>query len=332
MRFAYPLVLLLVPAVLVFWTRARRARADRRGHLFFPGVSDVARIGMGWRARAATWLPPFRLAAVLLAIVALARPQFGERQERLVGEAIDIMLALDVSGSMKAEDFQPNRLEVAKARAEDFILGREGDRIGLVIFAGDSFTKCPLTRDYGVLAGLTAGIGFEDVADPNATALGMAIATAANRLKDSTAKSKVIILLTDGINNAGAVDPLTAAELAEAIGIKIYTIGVGSREKRVPFPEVDAFGRKRYVYYNNQLDEKTLSDVAAATGGLYFRATDPEALKRIYERISDMEKTDIETLVYVRYSEVGPLLALLALLMVLTEVALSQTVLLRVVE
>jgi Ca-activated chloride channel family protein len=278
-------------------------------------------------------LPWLRVAALTLGVLALARPQFGEREEKLVGEAIDIVLALDVSGSMKAEDFQPNnRLFVAKERAVDFVMGRTGDRVGLVIFAGDAFTKCPLTLDYGVLAGLLRDIRFEDVGDPNATAVGMALAAAANRLKDSEAKSKVVILLTDGINNAGAVDPLTAAELCKSLGIRVYTIGVGSDQDKVPFPEVDVFGRKTYVYYESRIDEATLSEVAAISGGLYFRATDPEALKRIYDRISEMEKTDIETQIFIRYSEVGPTLALLALALVLLELVLAHTVCLRTWE
>jgi Ca-activated chloride channel family protein len=268
-----------------------------------------------------------------LALLALARPQFGERQERLVGEGIDIMLCLDVSGSMRAEDFQPeNRLHVAKLTGSEFVRGRQGDRIGLVIFAGDAFTKCPLTRDFAVVAGLIEGTRFEDVAEPNATAIGMALATAANRLKDSDATSKVVILLTDGINNAGAVDPVTAAELCKTLGIKVYTIGVGSRDEKVPFPEVDAFGRKRYAYYESKVDEESLTKVATIGGGLYFRATDPAALQRVYERIDEMEKTQIETQVYVRYAEAGPSLVLAALVLLLVELVLGASVFARLWE
>ncbi len=333
MRFAYPLVLLALPVLLLLYAATRPARERHRSRITYPGVSDLARVGISVRVRLHRALPWLRATAIGLGIIALARPQFGEREEQLVGDAIDIVLALDVSGSMRAEDFQPeNRLHVAKERAADFVMGRTGDRIGLVIFAGDAFTKCPLTRDYGVLAGLVRNVRFEDVGDPNATAIGMAIATAANRLKDSEAESKVVILLTDGINNAGAVDPATAAELCKSLGIRVYTIGVGSEKEKVPFPEIDAFGRKRYVYYESKLDEETLTDVATTSGGLYFRATDPEALGRIYDRISEMEKTEIETEVYVRYSEVGPTLALLALLVLLVELIAGQTVCLRTWE
>lgn len=333
MSFAHPLVLAAIPVVVAAWLLMRRAHARRRGHLVYPGAADVARVGAGRRARGARVLPYVRLLALVIGTVALARPQFGERQERLIGESIDIVLALDVSGSMKAEDFQPqNRLHVAKERAVDFVMGRGGDRVGLVIFAGDAFTKCPLTRDYGVLAGLIKDIRFEDVGDPNATAIGMAVATAANRLKHSEAKSKVVILLTDGINNAGAVDPKTAAELCASLGIRVYTIGVASDKGKVPFPEVDVFGRKRYAYYESRLDEATLQDVAETSGGLFFKATDPQALGRIYDRISEMEKTEIETEVYVRYSEVGPTLALVALLLLLGELLASHTIFLRVLE
>ncbi len=332
MRIAYPAVLLLIPAFLALLVLTRRRLAARRSTLLYPGTADVRRLGQGKRARLWRILPTLRVVSVLLGIVALSRPQSGEHEEKVVSEGIDIVLAIDVSGSMKAEDFQPqNRLEVAKTRARDFIMGRSGDRIGLVIFAADAYTKCPLTRDYGVLAGIVDRLSFDDVGDPNATAIGMAIATAANRLKDSEAESKIIILLTDGLNNSGAVDPITAAKLCQSLDIKVYTIGVGS-EGKAPFPDTDMFGRKRYVYLESSLDEAALTEVAQVSGGLYFRATDPESLRRIYERISEMEKTEIETQVYVRYAEAGPVLVLIALIMLIAEAVLSQTFLFRLVE
>ncbi len=332
MRFAYPIVLLLIPAIATLYVLARRRLRERRSHLVFPAAGDIRLIGQGRRARLQGVLPVLRAMAVVLAVVALSRPQFGEHEEKVLGEGIDIVLAVDVSGSMKAEDFQPkNRLEVAKLRAREFIAGRNGDRIGLVIFAADAYTKCPLTRDYGVLTGIVEQTDFDDVGDPNATAIGMAIATAANRLKNSEADSRVVILLTDGINNSGAVDPITASELCRSLDIKIYTIGVGS-DGKVPFPETDVFGRKRYVYLESSLDEETLTQVARTSGGLYFRATDPKSLKLIYERISEMETTEIETQIYVRYAEAGPVLVLLALIALLVEALLSQTVFFRLVE
>jgi Ca-activated chloride channel family protein len=333
MRLAYPVVLLFLPVLAGLYAWTRRSLERRRSCLVCPAVPEIRRLGAGRRARLARLLPPLRFVAVGLGVVALARPQFGERKEKLLGEGIDIMLAMDVSESMRAEDFKPlNRLHVARERAQEFVRGRSGDRIGLVIFGGDAYTKCPLTADYAALANLISGVSFDDVSDPNATAIGMAIATAANRLKDSRAKSRVIILLTDGINNTGSVDPRTAAELCRSLGVRVYTVGVGSESARVPYPETDPLGGTHYVYVESRLDEETLTEVAETSGGRYFRATDPDALRQIYERIGELEKSDVETQLYVRYSEVGPALALLALLLLVSELILSETVFRRLIE
>jgi Ca-activated chloride channel family protein len=240
---------------------------------------------------------------------ALARPQTGADRVEVKSEGIDIVLAIDVSGSMRAEDFRPdNRLTVAKRVAQEFVAGRAGDRIGLVVFAGGAYTQCPLTLDYGVLTDLLEEVSF---GHPDGTAVGMALATAVNRLRRAQGESRVVILLTDGQNNAGEVDPVTAAEAARALGIRVYTIGAGTDGlAQVPVDD-PVFGR-RYVQIEAHLDEETLQEIADLTGGKYYRATSAEALERIYQEIDALEKTEVETYEYVQYNEQGPLLALVA--------------------
>jgi len=237
------------------------------------------------------------------------------------------MLLLDVSGSMAAEDFQPkNRLEAAKDVIKEFVEGREHDRIGLVVFARQSFTQVPLTLDYDVLLDLLDQIRLgPDMGLEDGTAIGIAIATATNRLKDSTAKSKIIVLLTDGVNNAGQIDPPTAAQIAQTLDIKIYTVGAG-RPGSAPYPVQDPIFGKRYVNLPSELDEESLRQIADTTGGLYFRATDSEALRQIYQRISEMEKTEVEVRRYTRYRELAYVFALPALGLILIEVLLANTV------
>ena len=231
-----------------------------------------------------------KLLAVSLLIIALARPQSSINWEESTTEGIDIILAMDVSGSMLAQDLKPNRLESSKNVAIDFISKRINDRVGLVIFAGESFTQCPLTTDHNVLINL-----FKDVKSgmvDDGTAIGMGLATAVNRLKDSEAISKVIILLTDGVNNRGMVPPLTAAEIAEKFGIRVYTIGVGT-EGFAPYPFQTPFG-VQYQDVEVKIDEKTLQDIATLTDGKYFRATNNNSLKEIYKDIDALEKSKIE--------------------------------------
>ncbi len=221
---------------------------------------------------------------------------------------------------MRAEDFQPdNRLAVAKRVAREFIQGRKGDRIGLVVFASSAYTQCPLTTDYPVLMSMLDKVDFGGIKD--GTAVGMAIATGVNRLRESTSPSRVLILLTDGRNNAGTIDPLTAARLAKAIGVRIHTIGAGSQED-APYPIDDPIWGKRYVMMPVQVDEETLKEVASITGGSYFRATDAGALEAIYRQIDSMEKSRVETRSYVDYSEFGPYLLLPALILLLAEIVL----------
>jgi Ca-activated chloride channel family protein len=321
MRFADPLLLLaLIPLALALvwdlrrrWSRARLAFPDRT---FFPR--------RGWRAVASGSRPLFVGAAAVLLTAALARPQTGAEKVEVTSEGIDIVLTLDISGSMRAEDFKPNnRLQVAKEVAKTFVAGREGDRIGLVVFAGGAYTQCPLTLDHGIVTELLEQVDFGGV--PDGTAIGMALATSVNRLREAQGVSKVVILLTDGQNNAGEVDPITAAEAAHALGVRVYTIGAGTDgPARIPVDD-PVFGR-RYVTIDASVDEKTLKEIADITGGKYFRATTAEALERIYAEIDRMEKSEAETTEYVEYTERGPFLALLAGLILAFGLVLGETV------
>lgn len=241
----------------------------------------------------------FRLLALSLIIVALARPNTFSAKKSVETEGIDIVLAIDVSTSMEAEDFHPNRLEAAKKTAMDFIDARNNDRIGLVLFAAESFTQCPITIDHQVLKTLFKNIRTKMIED--GTAIGMGLSTAVNRLKDSKARSKVIILLTDGINNTGKIAPLTAADIAKSFGIRVYTIGVGTKGK-APFLTDTPFG-KQYVYFDVEIDEELLRNIAHKTGGEYFRATGNRALENIYSNIDKLEKTKIDESVYKKYND-----------------------------
>jgi len=241
-------------------------------------------------------------------------------------EGVDIILALDVSGSMKAEDLdykKRNRLEVAKSVAEDFIAGRKTDRIGIVVFATEPYTQCPLTVDYGVLKNFMEHIEIGMV-DENSTAIGLALATSVNRLRNSKANSRIIILLTDGMNNAGEIDPSTAAELAKTMKIRVYTIGVGSQGK-APMPVVHPLLGKSYQFVPVEIDEEGLTQIANITGGKYFRALDMEGLKKIFAEIDSMEKTKIETKGHKRYNELFQMALLPALALFLFEILLAYT-------
>jgi Ca-activated chloride channel family protein len=235
-----------------------------------------------------------RLLALSLFIVAMARPQSYSSGENIYSEGIDIVMLLDISGSMLAEDFHPNRIEAAKKVIDEFIRGRTSDRIGLVVFARESFTQCPLTIDYPVLRGLLKDIKSGMIED--GTAIGNAIANGVNRLKDSKAKSKVMILLTDGVNNAGEVDPLTAAQIAKTFGIRIYTIGVGTIGN-APYPFQTPYGI-RYQMVPVEIDEGVLQQIASITNGKYFRATNNKKLEDIYKEIDKLEKSKIEVTSY----------------------------------
>jgi Ca-activated chloride channel family protein len=233
-----------------------------------------------------------RLIAIALFIIVLARPQSRSSWKDVKTEGIDIVMALDISGSMLAKDFKPDRLEAAKEVAQDFIDSRPNDRIGLVIFSGESFTQCPLTSDHAVIKNLFAGIHTGMVAD--GTAIGNGLSTAITRVKDSKAKSKVVILLTDGVNNQGQIAPITAAEIAEAFGVRVYTIGVGTLGKALSPVAMYPDGTYEYGYVDVTIDEPTLTEIAEMTGGKYFRATNNDKLKDIYKEIDRLEKTIFE--------------------------------------
>ena len=270
-----------------------------------------------------------RAAAFALLVVALARPQDVERLSRTNTEGIDIMLAIDVSGSMLARDFKPDRITAAKEVAGSFIADRYGDRIGLVAFAGEAFTQSPLTTDQSTLQTLLARIRSGLIED--GTAIGNGLATAINRLRESEAKSKVIILLTDGVNNRGQIAPMTAAEIARAQGIRVYTIGVGT-EGTAPYPAVDIYGQPTgdVVMAKVEIDEKTLGAMADLTGGKYFRATDNAKLKAIYDEINQLEKSKVEVTERISYHERFLVWALAALGALLLEFLLSNLVLKRI--
>lgn len=288
--------LLLIPMLVVWYIRRQReATSDLR----YSALSAFDGVKPTLRERLRHLPAVLRMLLVAALIIALARPQTTSQGENIYTEGIDIALLLDISGSMLAEDFQPNRIEAAKAVAQQFIDGRANDRIGLVIFAGQSFTQCPMTLDYRVLKGLLRQVKPGMVED--GTAIGMAIAQGVNRLKDSKAKSRVMILLTDGVNNRGEIDPLTAAQIAQSFGIRTYTVGVGTVGE-APYPVQTPFGI-RYQNIPVDVDEKTLSTIAELTGGKYFRARNTRALKEIYAEIDALEKTRIEVKAYRSYTE-----------------------------
>ncbi|MFA4991003.1 MAG: VWA domain-containing protein [Candidatus Omnitrophota bacterium] len=328
MRFANPIFLILLGMIpLLVWDYFRRRKARETG-IIFSDISMARDVRPGFRAKYRRAPMILRMAALFILILALARPQAGQKEEEILTEGIDIMLTLDISGSMKAEDFKPqNRLGAAKEVMEDFIKSRKHDRIGLVVFSRFSFTQCPLTLDYGVLVDLLEKIQIGMIED--GTAIGTAIAMGANRLRDSTAKSKIMILLTDGVNNAGKIDPLTAANAAKALGIKIYTIGAGQPGGAL-YPLEDPIFGKRYVRMDTEIDEALLRKIADQTGGLYFRAKDKDGLKEIYKTIGQLEKTKIETKEYANYTELAGYFLLPGFLILFSEIILANTLFLKI--
>jgi Ca-activated chloride channel family protein len=269
---------------------------------------------------------PFFLRSIAVAalIVALARPQSKHSWQDVKTEGIDIVLAIDISASMLAKDLKPDRLEASKAVATKFIENRPDDRIGLVIFSGESFTQCPLTTDHTVLKNLFSSVKTGMVQD--GTAIGMGLATAVSRLKDSKAKSKVVILLTDGVNNSGSIAPELAADLARPFGIRIYTIGVGTKGMALSPVNIYPNGQYVYDYVKVDIDESVLKKISNATGGKYFRATDNAKLKAIYAEIDKMEKTIIEEKQYSRKAELFHPLAIAAFVLLIVEFLLKNTV------
>jgi Ca-activated chloride channel family protein len=269
---------------------------------------------------------PWILIASALIIIALSRPQRSNSFSNQTIEGINIIMALDISGSMLAMDLQPNRLDAAKNVGVEFILGRPQDNIGLVVFAGESFTQCPLTANHTSLVNLLNGISYGIIED--GTAIGLGLANAINRIKDAPGKSKVIILLTDGTNNRGDIAPLAAADIAKTYGIRVYTVGVGTRGI-AKMPAYDVFGNIHYVEQEVVIDETTLQQIASMTDGKYFRATNTNSLKQIYQEIDKMEKTKLHSEHYSTKTEEFPPFLLAALVLLLMELILRITVLRR---
>jgi Ca-activated chloride channel family protein len=323
-RFADPwlLILLLAVPLMIFYELKKMGSSRIR-------FSSLETLKALKPARSLAWrkvLLILRCVAMSLLIMALARPQSGTTSTEIITEGVDIMLCLDTSGSMNALDFQlenkrVNRLQVVKKVVDEFIRGRQNDRIGMVVFAEEAFTQCPLTLDYGVLLSFLDRLEIGMAGDT--TAIGSALATCVKRLKDLKSKSKVIILLTDGRNNTGTISPATAADIAKTHGIKVYTIGVGT-EGEAPFLVDSLFG-KQYVYQKVDLDEETLKEIAQKTGGRYFRATNTDALKTIYQQIDKMEKTEAKVKEYMEYDELFTYFLIPALCLILLEILLANT-------
>lgn len=330
MIFKTPAILFLIPVVLavLVWFKTRRKEPAFR----FPSSGLVEHVGGTLRTRL-NRLPFYaRLAAVILFGIALAGPRAVNEETEITAEGIDIVLAIDSSGSMSAEDFvldgeRVNRLAVVKDVVKEFVSGRRYDRIGLIAFAGRAYTVSPLTTDYEWLTTNLERIELGMLED--GTAIGSAIAASLTRLDKEETKSKVVILLTDGINTAGTVDPLAAAKAAQALGVRVYTIGAGSKGF-VPVPQVDIFGRRGYRRMQIDIDEELLKKIAALTGGQYFRATDTASLQQIYREIDALEKTEIREHGYVEYEELFPPFLLAGLALLLLEIFLANTFLMRV--
>lgn len=324
-RFEAPewlLLLLFLPLLLYRYLSENRRG---KGSIRFSDLRVFRQVGPTLWIHLRHCLIAFKLIGLGCLILAMARPQAGRETRRTAADGIDIMLTLDVSSSMELKDLdegKKNRLQVAKEVIADFIQGRESDRLGMVVFAGESFTQCPLTLDYGLLQESLAGI---EIAQESwdGTAIGMALINACNRLRDSAAESKVVILLTDGVNNKGEIDPLTAADVAAAIGIRVYTIGVGS-DGSIQRPIQGIFGT-RYQTIQLEIDEEILQQVAEHTSGKYYRATSEQKLEEIYREIGELEKTEIETQVHVDYSERFALFLWAGLLCLLAEILLANT-------
>ncbi|MCB1124924.1 MAG: VWA domain-containing protein [Verrucomicrobiae bacterium] len=325
-QFAHPellFLLLLLPVIALL-----KGKAGGVASLRFPSVAAAREAGGKPRGRAGGWLAALRLLALAALIIGLARPQLGRGTTEVDASGIDILLAIDVSGSMEALDFElngerANRLEVVKQVVKQFVDERPNDRIGIVAFAGRPYLVSPLTLDHEWLVKRLESVKIGQVED--GTAIGSAIVSASNHVRDLPAKSRIIILMTDGQNNAGKVPPLTAAEAAHALGIKVYTIGVGTRGQ-APIPVTDAFGRTRYRMMEVDIDEDTLKQIAERTGGRYFRADSTDTLRKIYDEIDRMEKTEAEVKEYQRYRELMDLVVLPALFLLLVDVILNNTV------
>jgi Ca-activated chloride channel homolog len=315
------LLLLLAPAFAWYIYRNNQLQAD----IQIPAISTFQGIKKSFRVYLRHVPVILRMLACALLIVILARPQSTNRWQNESVEGIDIMLALDISGSMLAGDFTPNRIEASKDVAASFISGRPDDRIGIVLFGGESFTQCPLTTDHQVLINLLQEVNV-GIIENQSTAIGLGLSNAVKRLKDSEAKSRVVILVTDGVNNAGSVDPLTAAEIARTFGIRVYTIGVGTHGT-APYPFRDAFNNIIYRQMEVKIDEDILRKISEMTNGAYFRATNNLKLKQIYSEIDQLEKSIINVKHYSRKYEEFRIFAFAALVLLTLEILFRITVL-----
>ena len=313
-------ILLLVPLAII-WYILRHKKQE--ASVTFSDLKGMVKLPRTWKAWFRHLLFGLKMAALALLIVALARPQSSSTNSTSNIEGIDIVMAMDVSGSMLARDLKPDRLTAAKEVASDFVKDRPGDRMGLVIFSGETFTQVPLTTDHGVMLNMLAEMKNGLIED--GTAIGDGLATAISRLKDSEAISKVIILLTDGMNNAGSVDPYTAAEIAKLYGIRVYTIGVGTYGM-APYPAKTPFGTTVMQQIKVEIDEKLLTTIANSTGGKYFRANNNKKLDEIYQEIDKLERSKIEVTEFRRlHEEFYPLVAW-ALALLLLEFLLRKTI------
>ncbi len=327
MTFASPyLLLLLLLLPLAAWLKGR---VGYQPAFLYSSVQLVRGITGITRSRAGSILLKLRWLALALFIIALARPQLGQGETKVSASGIDIVVAIDLSSSMSSEDFEMggqrvNRLAIAKDVLQKFVAKRPNDRIGLVAFAGQAYIAAPLTLDHDFFL---QNLERLDIASPekDGTAIGSALTAALNRLREVKSKSKIVILMTDGQNNAGKVPPLTAAEAAQTLGVKTYTIGVGTHGM-APIPYIDQFGRKRYAQQPVDIDEETLKQIASRTGGRYYRADKTETLRSIYDEIDRLEKTEVEVKKFQRYRELFPWVVLPGLVVLLLEIILSHTV------
>ncbi|MDM8521297.1 VWA domain-containing protein [Anaerolineales bacterium HSG6] len=314
-----PLLMILLPLITRRWQWLKNRRQPAT--LQYSDLRLAATVSPSLRQRGRVLLPLFRVIGLSLLIIALARPQSGSAREVISGNGVDIAIVLDISGSMAAEDFEPNRIGAAKDVIHDFIDSRQYDRIGYVIFATEAFSQVPPTLDYRVLQQIIDETQVSwDIRLDSGTAIGLGLANAANMLRDSTASSRVIVLLTDGANNSGQIDPMTAAKIAKALDIKVYTIGA-ARPGPAPLPFPDG----RVEYRDSEIDEETLQDIADLTGGLYFRAEDTRGLQEIYDKINDLERSEIEVKTFTRYQELLIWFVIPAVLIFVFELMLRLT-------
>ncbi len=319
--FQYPYLLFLLLLLPLMFFYQRYYDKKKATNIIYSDLSQFATARKTFKLRIRKLPDYLRMLAVAVLVIAIARPQLSISIDEKSIEGIDIVLALDISTSMLAEDFKPNRLESAKNVAKEFIENRKSDNIGLVVFAGEAYTKCPSTIDHKVLLDLLSSTESGHIDD--GTAIGDGLATAINRVKDTKTKSKVIILITDGVNNMGAIDPITAASIAKEYNIRVYTIGIG-KKGHAPYPYYTPFG-KQYQNVEVKIDEELLKEVANTTGGKYFRSTKNSSLQEIFKEIDTMEKTKIDVSLYKHTKDIGGEFILLALVILLLEMLLRKT-------